>query len=238
VDEAPFLDAARGLGVPLGPPERALLARFRELLAAGNERARLTAITDEEGYWRAHVLDSLSLARALAGEAPPRTLIDVGSGAGIPAIPLAIAFPGLEVAALESIAKKCRFIEEAARALGLAPRLSVLEARAEEAARRPEHRDRYDVAVARAVADLPVLAELALPFVRPGGLFVAYKGPRGAAELAAGGRAAELLGARLEGAIVSGLEGTGLSLVKIRKLAPTPPRFPRRTGIPEKRPLS
>lgn len=237
VNAETFREAARALGLALDEAQVAALARFHALLLSGNERASLTSIVDEAGFWRTHALDSLSIARALADEPAPRTLVDVGSGAGIPAIPLAIAFPGLEVAAVESIAKKCRFIEEAAAALGLAPRVRVIERRAEEAARDPAHRDRFDLATARALADLPVVLELALPFVRPGGLLVAYKGPRVAEELAAGARAAEALGGRLERVVESGVPGADLRLVLARKLAPTPDRYPRRTGVPEKRPL-
>ncbi len=239
MDRDSFLAAARALGVEIGEAEVALLARFYDLLCEGSQRAALTAIADEAGYWRAHALDSLSIARALAGEpAPPRTLADVGSGAGIPAIPLAIALPSLEeVVAIDSSEKKARFIAEAARALGLGSRVRAIATRAEEAGRDPALRDRFDLATARAVADLPVLAELCLPFVRPGGLFVAYKGPRASAEVERAAPAFAALAAALEAVIPSGIEGTDLRLVKVRKMGPTPPRYPRRTGIPAKRPL-
>jgi 16S rRNA (guanine527-N7)-methyltransferase len=232
-----FREAARAIGVALDPGQVAALARFRMLLEEGNARASLTAVTDEAGFWRTHALDSLSIARALEGEPPPATLVDVGAGAGIPAIPLAIAFPGLAVTAVEATAKKCRFMEEAARALGLADRFRVVERRAEEAARDRAHRERYDVATARAVSRLAVVAELCLPFVRVGGLFVAYKGPRVAEELAGAEVAAAALGARIEAVIESGIPGAALCLVKMRKRGPTPEGFPRRPGIPEKRPL-
>lgn len=237
MDRALFRDAARALGVSVDDAQLDTLARFRDLLEAGNERAKLTSVTGEAGFWRMHALDSLSLVRALAGEPPPRTLVDVGSGAGIPAIPLAIAFPALEVAAIESVEKKGAFIREAAAALGLAPRLRVIVARAEEAGRDPALRDAFDVAVARAVAELAVIAEYCLPFVRPGGIFVAYKGPKVEDELRGGRKACGELAARIEEMIPSGVPDSQLRLVKVRKLRPTPKAFPRKTGLPGKRPL-
>jgi 16S rRNA (guanine527-N7)-methyltransferase len=239
VERGTFLRAAEALGAALGEREVEALERFRDLLREGNEGAALTAVTDEDGYWRTHVLDSLSIVRALAGEvALPRALADVGSGAGIPAIPIAIAFPGVAVTAIESTAKKARFIEEAARALGLFGRVRVVVQRAEEAGRDPALRDRFDVATARALADLPVVAELCLPFVRPGGLLVAYKGRRAAEEVERAAGAFRELAATLEAIVPAGIEGTDLVLVKVRKTGPTPERYPRRTGVPGKRPLS
>jgi 16S rRNA (guanine527-N7)-methyltransferase len=238
MDRGSFPAAARALGIelPESAPER--LARFFDLLRAGNERAALTSVDDEPGFWRTHALDSLTVARALAGEArPPLTVVDVGSGAGIPAIPLAIAFSDLAVTAIESVKKKARFIEEAAAALDLAPRLRVLAVRAEDAARDPSLRECFDLAVARAVADLPVLAEYCLPFVRRGGLFIAYKGPKAADETERARNAFAELGGALEAVIPAGIEGTDLRLVKVRKTAPTPAYYPRKAGLPAKRPL-
>jgi 16S rRNA (guanine527-N7)-methyltransferase len=140
--------------------------------------------------------------------------------------------------AIESTQKKCDFMRSAIRALGLEPRFRVLERRAEEAGRDPALRERADLVVARAVAALPVLAALALPFARPGGLFVAYKsGKAEAAEIPAAVPAFHELAAELEAVIESGLPGRDLRLVKVRKKGPTPERYPRRVGIPEKRPL-
>jgi 16S rRNA (guanine527-N7)-methyltransferase len=239
VDLPAFRAAARALGVDLGDAQASALLALRALLEAGNARAALTTVTDEAGFLEVHALDSLALVRALEGEPAPATLIDVGSGAGFPALPAAIAWPALRVTALESTRKKCDFLREAARALGLEGRFAVIERRAEEAGRDPALRDAFDVVTARAVAALPVLAELCLPFARPGGLFVAWKtGKALETELPAAARAiAELRGAPAR-VLDAGLAGRDARLVVVRKEGPTPERYPRRVGIPEKRPLA
>ncbi len=274
-----FQGAAASVGVTLDDAQLAALERYYGLVLEGNRRASLTSITDPERFLVTHLLDSLSIARALdgaiggangangngsggdgdgggntgggggggggaigpgpgPGPRPLRRAIDVGTGAGFPSVPLAIAFPGLSVSAVESIRKKCEFLRGAARELGLSPgRLEVLEGRAEELARRPDMRDAYDLAVARALAPLPVVIELCAPFLRPGGVLVAMKGPKVDEELARSGRALEELGAELESVLPSGVPGLDTRLVKVRKVRETPERYPRRTGVPEKRAL-
>ncbi len=254
--------ARLGLAIDDGSVER--LRRYHALVEEGSRVQNLTTVTDLEAFLATHLLDALSLVRALAAvpEKRLRRLVDVGSGAGIPAIPLAIvlAFAGheplptsvpvpvpvpgdLQVAAVESTAKKARFIAAAARDLGLAPpRFTVLAARAEDLARRPDLRETFDCACARAVASLAVLAEVLLPFVRVGGIAVAYKTHEAAASevpeaseaiAACGGSAAHVVDAGL-----GGLPGVSdHALVVVPKVAPTPPAVPRRAGIPEKRPL-
>jgi 16S rRNA (guanine527-N7)-methyltransferase len=165
--------------------------------------------------------------------------IDVGSGGGLPGIPLAIAFPELQVTLLESAGKKAAFLREVVDDLGLTG-VSVRSGRAEEAARDPAERDAYDLAVARALAPLPVALELCLPFVRPGGIVVLPRGSDLADQLADGEAAAEQLAARLHPPIA--LDDPelppGRSLVVAEKLGPTPERFPRRPGMAAKRPLT
>jgi 16S rRNA (guanine527-N7)-methyltransferase len=233
-------EAARLLGRDLTAAELDALRRLHDLLIAGNERAALTTVTDLPGFLRSHLLDSLAVARAVASEpAPPRTLVDIGSGAGFPALPLAIAFPDLAVTAVESVRKKAAFINETAAALGLGARVRAVEIRAEELGRDPAHRDRHDLATARALAPFPVLVELALPFLRPGGLLVALKGAdeKTSAEIAAGDAALRELSGKLERVLPAEVPGLDHRLVCVRKEGPTPERYPRRTGIPEKRPL-
>jgi 16S rRNA (guanine527-N7)-methyltransferase len=168
-----------------------------------------------------------------------RYCIDVGSGGGLPGIPLAVAFPALQVTLLESVGKKAAFLREVVAELGL-HNVTVLAGRAEEAARDPNERDAYDLVVARALAPLPVALELCLPFARPGGVVVLPRGSDLAGQLADGEAAAEQLAARLRPPIP--LDDPelppGRSLVVADKLGPTPDRYPRRPGMAAKRPLT
>ena len=210
------------------------LGRFGDLLLAS--RDNVSAIREPETLEDRHLLDSLSLL----GLAPVReasTLVDLGSGGGLPAVVLALALPGLEVTAVESVGKKCRFIEEAARELGL-QNLRVWCGRAEILAQ-GENRGTFDAVVARAVASLPVLAELGLPLLRTGGALVAMKGALDPKERAQGERALGILGGGpLEGARVDPFPGAeNRWLYVARKMRVTPDGYPRRPGVPQKDPL-
>ncbi len=181
-----------------------------------------------------HVVDSLLCLRA--GLPAGAVLIDVGSGAGFPGIPLKIARPDLAVTLLEAASRKAAFLELAAAEIGAV--LSVVEARAEQAARDPIWRERFDVAVARAVAPLPALCELVLPFLRRGGKAVLLKGPSVTSEVDDGARASAMLGGGHPELMVSRLPGGARRvIVTIEKVAATPPDYPRRPGVPAKRPL-
>jgi 16S rRNA (guanine527-N7)-methyltransferase len=218
---------------------RAFEIYYRELVA-WNKKFNLTAITDYDQVQIKHFLDSLTcllVVRSPRSEVQGRA-IDIGAGAGFPGLPLKIVCPGLQLTLLEATGKKVGFLEHIVSRLGLAG-VEVIKGRAEELGRDAAHREGYDLALARAVAELPVLVEYALPFCRLGGLFVAQKGPEGNAEA----RAAEEVIATLGGALrrVVHLELPNLaeprSLVVIEKIAPTPEKYPRRPGIPSKRPL-
>jgi 16S rRNA (guanine527-N7)-methyltransferase len=243
--------AAR-LGITLGPTQLCQLARYVDLLLARNQRLNLTRIVEPAEVERRHLLDSLTcalpfldrLVQTGEGQAegsirPGWRCIDVGSGGGLPGIPLAIAFPELQVTLLESAGKKAAFLREVVDDLGLTG-VSVRSGRAEEVARDPDKRDAYDLAVARALAPLPVALELCLPFVRPGGLVVLPRGSDLATQRADGEAAAARLAARLHPPIA--LDDpelpAGRSLVVAEKLGPTPERFPRRPGMAAKRPLT
>jgi 16S rRNA (guanine527-N7)-methyltransferase len=204
------------------------------LVAAWNARARLTAITRPEAAAKLHVLDSLLCLRA---KIPPRaSVVDVGSGAGFPGIPLAIVRPDLSMVLLEAVSRKAAFLEMAVAALGLRARVEPM--RAEVAARDPRLREQFEVAVARAVAPLPALCELVLPFVRVGGQAVLLKGPAVRAEAARGRVAAGILGGAAPVLIQAALPGgVRRTIVVIRKTAATPQEFPRRSGVPVKHPL-
>jgi 16S rRNA (guanine527-N7)-methyltransferase len=163
-------------------------------------------------------------------------MIDIGSGAGFPGVPLKIVFPQVHMALVEATGKKVAFLDHVIALLNLRD-LTAIHARAEELAHNPDHRENYDVAVARAVAEMPTLLEYALPFVRVGGIFVAQKG-KVEEEVASAAHALEALGGRLRE--VTPVKLPGLEprhLVVVEKIAPTPPRYPRRAGVPEKKPL-
>ncbi len=206
---------------------------YAALLAEWNQRMNLTAITDPAEIARKHFVDSLTLLPLLPQE--PFRLIDVGTGAGFPGLALAIACPRMELTLLDSLNKRLTFLQAVCGELGL--RAALIHARAEDGGRRPELRERFDVATARAVAALPVLCEYCLPFVRPGGVFWAMKGPDGAEEAKAAGKAVLLLGGRLgepKRVLLPGGEGEAAGqeplerlLIPVDKQAPTPAKFPR-----------
>jgi len=229
-------DSAAALGVTLGDDAIARLAGFMRLLLDHNERFNLTAITDPREIAVKHFLDSLACLTVMPEEL--QALCDVGSGAGFPGIPIAIARPDLRAALIESTKKKCRFLETCTSHLALT-NVRIICARAEDAGRDPQLRASFEMVVSRAVASLPVLAELCLPLVTRGGIFIAMKGPEGRKQAAAAGSAIGTLGGALESIQVLTLpEGAGQrSLVVVRKVAATPDQYPRRPGIPRKRPL-
>lgn len=228
---------AAELGITLDEDQLDRFDAFTGLLLEWNQRLNLTRITDPEEIAVKHYLDSLSLLAAIE-VAPNASLIDVGTGAGMPAIPLKIARPDLTVTMLDSVRKKLTFIETAVQELGL-NEVKTVHARAEDAGRDKQYRERFDFTVSRAVARLSVLSELCMPFCKVGGWFVAYKGPDAAEEIAEAGNAVGKLGgriARMEELSLPGGEG-GRTLILIRKERRTPAGYPRKAGVPEKLPL-
>jgi 16S rRNA (guanine527-N7)-methyltransferase len=231
---------AAALGVPLDGARVAAFARYRDLLLDWNARFNLTAITDPAAVETRHFLDSLTVAAALPPEmrARPLRVLDVGAGAGFPGLALAIALPAWRVTLLEATAKKVRFLDTVIAELRLS-NATTIAGRAEEVAHQPQHRAAYDLVTARAVAALPTLLEYCAPFAKAGGLLVLPKKGDLADELAAGRRAAPLLGARLLDPLpvtVPPLDD-GRVLVLARQERPAPPQYPRAAGAPAKRPL-
>jgi 16S rRNA (guanine527-N7)-methyltransferase len=223
---------------PPTPRQVEQFSRYASLLVEWNERVNLTAITDEEGIVTKHFLDSLSVLPMLDPLGEALSLIDVGTGAGFPGMALAIMRPAWQVTLLEATRKKVDFLALVAAELGLR-NVMPLWGRAEERGQEAAHRERYDAAVARAVAELPVLAEFCLPLIRTGGRWVAQKGPRVEEEVQRARNAFGQLGGKLltvESVAIPGLE-EARTLVVVEKVRPTSATFPRAPGIPKKRPL-
>ena len=225
-------------GIPCDEALAGRLAVYGDMLLDWNTRMDLTAVKEEDEVVDRHFADSLSIL-ACPGLIPAEgRLIDVGTGAGFPGMVLALACPGLRVTLLDALQKRLRFLEAVAEKSG-AVNVVLAHARAEDGARQPELREAFDVAAARAVAPLPVLAEYLLPYVRVGGIALCWKGPALSGELETGRRAAHVLGGRAEEAIPVRFPGRDWehSLLPIRKLQPTPKAYPRKAGTPAKSPL-
>lgn len=235
-----LVQGAASLGVSLDAAQVERFARFRELLLDWNTRVNLTAITDPAEVARLHFLDALTCLLALPESARyrPLRLLDVGSGAGLPGLALAVACPAWQVTSLEATGKKVRFQEAVIAALGLENARAVA-GRAEEVARKPEWRGRFDVVTARALAALPTLLEYCCPFAKVGGTIIAPKKGELTEELAAGTRAAPLLGAQLLAPIPVTLPALSDQRVLLvaRQQHACPPQYPRAAGAPAKRPL-
>lgn len=228
---------ATTFGIPLSPAQLAQFAAYEALLLEWNDRISLTAIRRPRAIRIRHFLDSLTCATA-TGPLDDRSLIDVGSGAGFPGLPLKILYPQLRLTLVDSVAKKARFLELVAGELGLAG-VTVVVDRVETLGHDPALREQFDWAVGRAVAEMRVLAEFLLPFVRQGGWLLAQKGESAATELAEAAHSlAELGGGAITLTTVQLPETEEAhTLVVVEKNRPTPDRYPRRPGIPAKRPL-
>jgi 16S rRNA (guanine527-N7)-methyltransferase len=231
-------EAARSvLGLTLTARQLAALRWYADELVRWNARFNLTAITDPAEIEAKHFLDSLTCLRVMKAGLGGR-VVDVGTGAGFPGIPLKIVASGLTLTLVEATGKKLDFCRHVVEGLGL-ERVELVQGRAEEIGRQPEHREAYDWAVARAVAPMAVLVEYLLPLVRLGGNALAQKGESGPAEAQSAEGALRILGGEVS-QVVS-LERPGVTegrfLVVVRKVARTPSEYPRRPGIPAKRPL-
>lgn len=235
-----LLRGAQQLGISLTTQQTEQFHVYYQQLLAWNDKVNLTSITEYEDVQTRHFVDSLSIVPVLIEERRSGSgfsLIDVGTGAGFPGIPLKIALPGIRVVLLESVGKKTAFLKYMLETLGLSD-TEVVTGRAEDVARKVEYREKFAVVAARAVGRLPTLVELTLPFCREGGLLIAPKKGNIDAELRQATRAIDLLGGSLKEVKQMDMAGLkGHCLVIIEKVAATPERYPRRAGIPSKRPL-
>jgi len=232
-------EGATALGLPLTGAQLAQFQAYYEMLADWNTRVNLTAITDPVGVQTRHFLDALAVAAALPAPTEGNArLIDLGTGAGLPGLPLKILWPGIGLTLVDSVGKKTVFLRAVVETLGLVG-VTVLTTRAEELGHDRAHRAAYDVVTARGVAALSVLAEYGLPLCRVGGMMLAPKKGDLAAELATAARAMPKLGGGEISLYRYALPGEtkGRVVVRLPKAGPTPSGYPRRVGLPSSRPL-
>lgn len=238
-DLTKFKHGLEELNITLTDEQVEQFLQYYEMLVEKNKVMNLTGITEYEEVIQKHFLDSLSLIRVIPDIASQKlTVIDLGTGAGFPGIPLKIAFPELEITLMDSLNKRILFLQEVIDALGL-KKVSAVHGRAEEMASNATHRHQYDLCVSRAVSNLAVLTEYCLPFVKKGGLFVSYKSADSDAEIQEGKKAISILGGKLTSVDKFQLPDSDLrrALVCIKKVKDTPKKYPRKAGTPAKLPL-
>ncbi len=230
-------EARQLFGIHLSGRQVIALITFERELLAWNEKINLTSIRDVEGIRTKHFLDSFSCVMAWK-ENPPRQLIDIGTGAGFPGIALKILYPSMRLTLVELVGKKANFCRHMVETLDLES-TEVMTSRAEEVGQMPAHRETYDWAVARSVATLPVLSEYLLPLVHVGGAMLAQKGQSAPAETNKAESALKILGGCTRQLLQVTLPGVADErfLVVVDKVAATPSQYPRKPGIPAKKPL-
>ena len=226
-----------GIGIKLDDVQKKQFDHYYELLNEWNKVMNLTGITEYDEVNLKHFTDSLTIVKTMNME-KVHMLIDVGTGAGFPGIPIKIAFPHIKVVLLDSLNKRVKFLNTVIDELGLTD-IEAVHGRAEDFARKKEYREQFDVSVSRAVANLSTLSEYCLPFVKNDGYFVSYKSGTADDEISEADKALEILGGKTDSVNKFTLPGTdmGRTLVKIRKIRSTPKKYPRKAGLPAKEPL-
>ncbi|GEN34687.1 16S rRNA (guanine(527)-N(7))-methyltransferase RsmG [Aneurinibacillus danicus] len=237
MDAITLRQMAEERGIALSEEQLAQFERYYELLVEWNEKMNLTGITEKPQVYEKHFYDSITPA-FYYDFTNVRNLIDVGSGAGFPGIPLKICFPALKITILDSLNKRLVFLQEVVRQLRL-KEVVFLHSRAEDAGRDKKYREQFDIATARAVARMNVLSELCIPFVKPGGAFLVMKGANVEEELNEGKKAIKTLGGKTEKVETFELpeERSERNIIIIRKQQKTPSAYPRKAGTPAKKPI-
>ncbi len=233
-----FYDSIDKLDLKIDDNQISQFMDYYELLIEWNSFMNLTAITEFEEVCMKHFIDSISLCKAVDC-ANNLSVIDVGTGAGFPGIPLKIAFPELKITLLDSLGKRVRFLNEVIGRLGL-ENIEAIHGRAEDFAKPDLLREKFDLCVSRAVANLSTLSEYCLPYVKVDGFFISYKSGKISDEMQAAQRAIELLGGAIDSQKEFILPGSDICriLMKIKKIKETPKKYPRKAGLPSKEPLS
>lgn len=226
------------LDIELTDYQKQQFYRYYEMLVEWNKVMNLTGITEYDEVNEKHFVDSLSVNKAVDMKSV-NSLIDIGTGAGFPGIPLKIVYPHLRVVLLDSLQKRIKFLDAVIEELGL-ENIETLHGRAEDYAKKVEYREQFDIAVSRAVANLSTLSEYCAPYVNVGGIFISYKSGEADEEIKNSEKAISILGGEIESIIKFQLPGTeiGRSFVKIRKKEQTKKKYPRKAGLPAKEPLS
>lgn len=232
-----FLKDLEELNISLCEKKLIQFMSYYELLIEWNQVMNLTAITDFDEVMKKHFIDSLSLIKAY-DVTKTVSLIDIGTGAGFPGIPLKIAFPNLDVTLLDSLNKRVNFLNTVIDELGL-EKIHAIHGRAEDFARKDRLREQYDICVSRAVANLSTLSEYCLPYVKIGGYFISYKSEKIAEEQAEAEHAISVLGGEIENRITFIIPNSDINrnLLIIRKEKATPSKYPRKAGLAAKEPL-
>ena len=230
-------EAANEVGLELTEVQYEQFIKYMRLLQEWTEKINLTAITEDEEVIKKHFIDCIKAFKSDAIK-NARNIIDVGTGAGFPGLPIAIMNPNVEVTLLDSLNKRINYLNIVVRELGL-KNVTTIHSRAEDGARKQELREKFDVATSRAVANMAVLSEFCMPYVRKGGYFVALKGPSIDEELKNAGNAIKTLGGELKGIIEVSIEETDLkhNIVEVEKIKPCPKTYPRKAGTITKKPL-
>lgn len=235
--EMNFDTALEKFNILLSKEQKEQFDKYYSILVEWNKVMNLTGITEYEEVQKKHFLDSLSLIH-LMDLTKTETVIDIGTGAGFPGIPLKIAFPHLKVTLLDSLNKRVKFLNSVIDELGL-EEITAIHGRAEDYAKQKEYREMYDICVSRAVANLSTLVEYCLPYVKKGGYFISYKSGEVEEEVKQSEKAVELLGGKINKIDKFYLPESdiGRALIQIQKIKNTPKKFPRKAGLPAKEPL-
>ena len=233
-----LLQLSNEMNIELTPEMLSAFDSYYHMLVEKNKVMNLTAITEKDEVILKHFVDSISVAAAVPEFSKKAKILDVGTGAGFPGIPLKITFPDTNVTLLDSLNKRVLFLQEVTDSLGL-KKITAIHDRAEDAARKPELRGRFEIVVSRAVAALPVLAEYTLPFLKEGGYLICYKTPEAEKELEEAAHAISVLGGGKSSIYEYTLPGTDItrSFIVIKKIKATPKAYPRKAGTAKKNPL-